>query len=142
MTTPVLNGQLIGQAQIATGALLERILARTGTTFHQWVAINVATLSGGAVERAGLIARMTDGLRIEVGAAEAAASGVVELGLAELDGERLVLTEAGRARHAEISADTAELTGRLYGGIEADDLAVAGRVLAEVTARAQAELRR
>jgi hypothetical protein len=53
-----------------------------------------------------------------------------------------VLTEAGRARHAEISADTAELTGRLYGGIEADDLAVAGRVLAEVTARAQAELRR
>jgi hypothetical protein len=69
-TTPTVNGQVIGQAHYATRAVLERVLARTGT----------------------------------------------------------------------IRASVSEITARLYADLPADDLAAAGRVLAVVTERANAEL--
>ncbi|MGO4749592.1 MarR family transcriptional regulator, partial [Streptomyces sp. 2MCAF27] len=53
---------------------------------------------------------------------------------------RVRLTAAGRELHESTSAETAEISARLYAGIPAEDLAVAGRVLALVTERANAEL--
>ena len=38
---PTLNGQVIGQAERATRAVLEVLLADTDTPFTQWVAINL-----------------------------------------------------------------------------------------------------
>jgi hypothetical protein len=53
--------------------------------------------------------------------------------------EALRLTDAGRELHERTSAEIAPVSARLYAGIPAEDLAVAGRVLALITERADAE---
>ncbi|GAA2544515.1 hypothetical protein [Streptomyces fimbriatus] len=50
------------------------------------------------------------------------------------------ITDAGREVHERSSTETAAISARIYAGIPAEDLAVAGRVLALVTERADAEL--
>ena len=136
MTTPVLNGQVIGEAQRAAQALLDRLLATTGTTFYQWVGLNAIATRSGTATRAEVERLMVDGLRVD--------PGIVTRTLDELTAARLVEggshTEAGRARHASIRDGIAAITARLYGDLPPEDLAVAGRVLTTVTARARAEL--
>ncbi|MFJ1702982.1 hypothetical protein [Kitasatospora sp. NPDC088346] len=86
---------------------------------------------------------MTATLKIDAAAALAVLAELTTAGLlAEPSGEggRLGLTDAGRARHEAIRAAVGELTARLYGGLPAEDLAAAARVLTAVTARADAEL--
>ncbi|HEY6745422.1 MAG TPA: hypothetical protein VI357_06840 [Mycobacteriales bacterium] len=131
MTVP-LNGQVIGQAERATRAVLDRLLDRVGTPFEQWVALNL-TATSGPLPAAELATR----LRIPLTEATAALSALAADGLLAPDG---TLTAAGRDRHAEITAGLAAITDRLYGDLPADDLAVAGRVLSLITARASAEL--
>jgi NAD(P)-dependent dehydrogenase (short-subunit alcohol dehydrogenase family) len=54
MATPTtLNPQVIGQAERALGALMNRVLATTGGTFHQWVALTLTTAAGGTIDRTG-----------------------------------------------------------------------------------------
>ena len=64
--------------------------------------------------------------------------------LTELSAAHLIdggsFTEAGRERHAGIRDGIGALTARLYGDLPAEELEIAGRVLATVTARARAEL--
>jgi MarR family len=134
MTT--LNGQVIGEAQRAVQILLDQLLSRTGTTFHQWVALNAIASQGGTATQEQIEARMTAGLQIDratVGRAltELAAGGLIDGGS---------FTDAGRARHAEIRTGIDAITARLYGDVPAEELEIAGRVLATVTARARAEL--
>ncbi|MFJ5725109.1 hypothetical protein [Streptomyces sp. NPDC093149] len=140
---PTVNGQIIGQAHYATRAVLERLLAATGTTFHQSVALNATADHDAATERAGLVDRMTGTLKIDAEVAETVLAELAAAGLMEEvpgDTPRVVLTAAGRARHEANRAGIAEITARLYGDLPAEDLAVAGRVLTEVTARANAAL--
>jgi hypothetical protein len=127
MTTP-LNGQIIGQAERATRAVLDRLLA--DMPFTDWVAINLSA-TGGPDDLAG---RLATGLRIDPAPILA---GLVDAGLLTAGG---ALTPAGRARYDDISAGLADITARLYGDLSAEDLAVAGRVLITVTNRARAEL--
>jgi DNA-binding MarR family transcriptional regulator len=122
---------------------MDRVLARTGGTFRQWVALNLTAVSGGAIDRDQLAGRMTGALKIDESAALAA---IAELTTAQLlealpgRGSRVGLTGAGQARYHRIRAALDELTARLYGDLSADDLATAGRVLSVITARANAEL--
>ncbi|WP_406040293.1 hypothetical protein OG799_31050 [Micromonospora sp. NBC_00898] len=142
MTSPLLNPQIVGQAENAHLPVLARILARTGTTRHQWVALTLTAAGGGAVDRDRLVARITGTLKIDAAAATAA---IAELTtrrlLAELPGEtpRIELTDAGQARHRAIRLAVDEVIGRVYRDIPADDLATAGRVLTLITARLNAE---
>ncbi len=142
-TAPVLSPQIIGQAENAHRPLMERILARTGTTFRQWVTLTITAAGGGIAERDQLVLRMTGALKID---RAAAATTIAELAAADLiqdlpgRGSRVRLTDAGQARYDQVRAAVDEVTARLYGGIPAADLATAGRVLALVTARANAEL--
>ncbi|MFJ9682697.1 hypothetical protein ACIRP2_32295 [Streptomyces sp. NPDC101194] len=141
--TPTLNGQVIGQAHYATRALLDRLLAATGTTFHQSVALNATADRGAATEPAWLVDRMTGTLKIDAEAAESVLAELAAAGLvAELPGDtpHLALTAAGRALQEANRAGIAEITARLYGDLPAEDLAAAGRVLTEVTARANAAM--
>lgn len=132
---PRLNGQIIGQAERSTRALLERLLAKRGTPFERWVAINLTALAPGPLD--GLVARMADGLKTDPASVTPVVDAAVRDGLLTGAGE---LTTAGRALFDDISAELAELTGRLYGDLPADDVETAGRVLLEVTARANSLL--
>jgi len=131
MTVP-LNGQTIGQASIATRALLNRELDRVGLTFEQSVALNLAA-AGGPVT-AGALAT---GLRIPAAAAEEALSGLASGGLLAPDG---TITRSGADLQRQVAARVADISALLYGDLPVDDLVVAARVLTEVTARANAEL--
>jgi DNA-binding MarR family transcriptional regulator len=142
-TAPTLSTQVIGQAERALGALMDRVLARIGGTFHQWVALNLATAGGGSIDRDQLRSRMTGALKIDDAAARAA---ITELSAAQLledrpgQGARVGLTDTGQARYRQLRTAIDQLTTRLYGDLSADDLVTAGRVLAVITARANTEL--
>jgi DNA-binding MarR family transcriptional regulator len=141
-TPPAFSTQVIGQTENALGALINRVLARTGGTFHQWVALNLTAVSGGAIDRDQLVSRMTGALKIADSAALAAIAELTASRLLEgLAGERprVGLTDAGQARYRQIRTAVGEITERLYRDLPADDLATAGRVLTTITARANAE---
>ncbi|MDI1462968.1 hypothetical protein QEZ54_18485 [Catellatospora sp. KI3] len=139
MTT--LNGQILGQAERATRAVLDRLLDRAGTDFHGWVLLNLTADGAEPVPHAALAARMAAGLKIGEVEAAAVVERLVGAGLIAGGGDRgLAQTAAGAELYRRIGAGVAEVTTRLYGGIPADELAVAGRVLRLVTVRADAEL--
>jgi len=137
-TYPPLSTQVIGQAESALGALLDPLLSRTGTTFHQWLVLTVTAASGGDIDHDQLVARVSGARKIDGVEVEASIAGLDAAGLAE-GTSRVILTAAGLARFAEIRGALEEITARLF-DFPAEDLAAAGRVLAILTERANAEL--
>jgi hypothetical protein len=139
MTTQTLNGQIIGEAENAIRAVLDRLLAGTGTTFHQLVALNQTALVGGSIDRDQLTARMASGLKVSSSVADAAVDALTSAQLMEPvpgDAARVSLTSAGIEHQRQIRKGIDEISARLYGDLPADDLATAGRVLTIITARA------
>ncbi|MDI2125564.1 MarR family winged helix-turn-helix transcriptional regulator [Yinghuangia seranimata] len=141
-TATPLNPQILGQAENAHRALLERILGTHGGTYHQWVALTLTANGGDTVERAPLLGRIAGALKVDAETASRALSDLVAEGLvAETpDGASVAATEAGRARFGAVRAAIGEKLGRAYAVATAEELAVAGRVLAAVTERIDAEL--
>ncbi|MEU7556033.1 MarR family transcriptional regulator [Streptomyces sp. NPDC044571] len=142
-TAPPVNARVIALAHHAGRALAEGVLARHGVTFHQSVTLRAVVVAGESIGRDGLVAEVTGSLKTD----ESFVRGVMEeLTAAKLVEEdpaqasRIRPTDAGRDLYATTAAATAEIAARLYAGIPAEDLAVAGRVLALVTERANAEL--
>lgn len=135
------NGQVIGLAHYASRAALERVLARSGTSFNRSVALRAVSDNGGTVERAWLVGRLTGALKIEESVARATVEEMTadEL-LAEPAAGQMSLTDAGRELFDSIRTAGNAIAARLYAGIPAEDLAAAGRVLTLVTERADAEL--
>jgi DNA-binding MarR family transcriptional regulator len=137
-TYPPLSTQVIGQAESALGALLDPLLSRTRTTFHQWLVLTVTAASGGDIDHDQLVARIRGARKIDGAQVEAAIAGLDAAGLAE-GTSRVTLTAAGLARFTEIRGALEEITARLF-DFPAEDLATAGRVLAILTERANAQL--
>ncbi|WNO76406.1 MarR family transcriptional regulator [Streptomyces sp. AM8-1-1] len=142
-TAPAANARVIALAHYAGRALLEGVLARHGVTFHQSVTLRALVAAGESVDRDRLVADVTGSLKTE----ESLTRGVIEeMTAAKLleedpaETSRVRLTDAGRELFDTTSAESAEIAARLYGGIPAEDLAVAGRVLCLVTERANAAL--
>jgi DNA-binding MarR family transcriptional regulator len=133
--------QLIGQTERALSALMRPVLARTGGTFHQWVALSVTTTHGGSMDRGELIATITDALRIDDAVVEATIAELAAAGFLESSTESVIaLNESGRERYAHIRAAVGETSAPLYADIPDDDLATARRVLTTIADRAAAEL--
>lgn len=139
--TPTLTGVDIGEAQRAVGAVLDSLLAETGTPFVTWVLVNMLATAPGPLGRGELVDRMAFGLKLDRPSAESAVSDAVAAGLVRV-GPAVELTPAGRELHARVSGGIAAVTPELYGGIPASDLATAHRVLRTVIARANAYLTR
>jgi DNA-binding MarR family transcriptional regulator len=153
MTTPrTLNGQDIGQAEHATRAILNALLAGSATTFHQWVALRVlanaesapeATASRLSVAQDAFVAQIVIGLKIDESIARATIDELVELSwvtTSDVEPALVALTDAGRAHYDQMNARLSATTERLYGDLPTDDLVTAQRVLAIVTERANAVL--
>jgi hypothetical protein len=136
---PTLNGLIIGQAERATRAVLDRLLAEHDTPFETWVTINLLAQAGGQQPSDDLIARMIDGLRIAEIDVWAAIDDARRRQLAT-GTDQLHLTDLGRQRFDVISEGTRAITARLYADLPAEQLEVAATVLLTITARARAEL--
>ncbi len=102
--------------------------------------LTVTAASGSVIGRDQLTARITGARKIDDAAVLAAVDELTAKGLLQADGSRLRLTGAGQARFQHIRGPLGEITARLFGDLPAEDLETAGRVLAIVTQRANAEL--
>ncbi|WP_406069706.1 MarR family winged helix-turn-helix transcriptional regulator [Micromonospora sp. NBC_01638] len=145
-TAPTLNGQVIGQAHYATRALLERAIAPLGVSFGQVLTLNV--LAPGAIERTGLVHRITSTLKVDEPTVHTLITHLVDAGLAQVGdrtptdaGEPQVwLTDTGHTLHGRVSDAVTGITARLYADLPTDETSTAARVLTLVTQRANAEL--
>jgi DNA-binding MarR family transcriptional regulator len=142
-TAPTTDGRVIALAHYAARALLEGVLTRHGATFEQSVTLRAVVSAGDSVGRDGLVTDVIGSLKTDESTVLGVIDGLTAAKLLEQDPaqtSRLRLTPAGRELYASTTAETAEISARLYAGIPAEDLAVAGRVLTLITERANAEL--
>jgi hypothetical protein len=139
--TPTLTGVDIGEAQRAVGAVLDRLLAETGTPFETWVTVNALASAPEPLTRSELVARLAAGLKLDRASVEAVVADAAAAGLLHVSSV-VELTAAGQDVHRRISAGIGAVTPELYGGIPQDDLATAHRVLRTITDRANAYLSR
>lgn len=125
MTDAVFGTRLIGQTERALGAILQRLLAGSEVTEAGWIALNliagpgepgpeVTTETIDALTAKGLVSRSPDGI---------------------------VPSAAGDALLRRVRGDVSQVTERLWGDVDADELATAARVLTVVKTRAADELR-
>jgi DNA-binding MarR family transcriptional regulator len=141
--TPSFGTQVIGQTEKALNAILHELLDGTGLTEPHWVTLTLTAVSGGAADRDALSRRVAGALKVSDAQAaalirELAAKQLVNA--PESAASPVTLTDAGQKVHAKIRAAVTQITERLWGDLPAADLAVAGRVLSTVAARANQEL--
>ena len=122
--------------------LLDRILAGSGSTSNDYVALRVLAARGpwaSTEARRDYLAGQPQ-LDLDQRSAGTLLDGLRARGLitsdAAGDAGRVQLTASGADLHAGLVRAVAEATGELYGGIDRDDLATAHRVLVQVTERA------
>ncbi|KUO06504.1 winged helix DNA-binding protein [Streptomyces caeruleatus] len=140
--TPPLNPRVIALAHYASRALLENVLARHGVTFQQSVTLRLVAVADAdaPVEREHLVGGVVGALKIDAADAHSVVDELITAGALVAQGPSLVrITDAGRELYERTSTETAPITARVYAGIPAEDLAVAGRVLSLITERADAE---
>jgi DNA-binding MarR family transcriptional regulator len=132
-----LTGIDIGLAERATRALLDELLAANDTTFPEWVTLRTLALAPSALGRDDLTRGVATGLRVD-------AAVVTSVGQLEADGliadrsGSIELTAAGRERYERLQAGVQRVATDLYGDFDRADLVTAGRVLRDVTERANA----
>ena len=143
-TYPTFSPRVIGQAEKTLNAILGRQLAGTGLTEPRWVILTLAVTGGGTAGRDQFTRMVADALKIGEAEARTHIDDMVTAQQLQLTGEApaVTVTAAARRLHARILTAIAGITQRLWGDLPAEDLATAGRVLAIVTERANAELAR
>jgi DNA-binding MarR family transcriptional regulator len=136
---PMLNPQVIGQAESALGALLTPVLQEAGRTFEQWLVLTVATASGGVQDHAQLVARIATARKIAPADVAAAIAELAALGAVADEAGQVELTATGRDMHRAVRTRIDEVTAGVF-DFSAEELAIAGRVLTAVTERVNAFL--
>ncbi|MFI8931681.1 MarR family transcriptional regulator [Streptomyces sp. NPDC053474] len=139
-TAPLADARALGLAHYAARGVLERVLARHGVTFQQQITLRAAVTAAAPRTPEDLVAQVRDTLKADPADIRATLDELVAKGLLVADGAHLLPTDAGRELLATAAAEAAPFTARVWGGIPTEDLAVAGRVLALVAERANAEL--
>ncbi|MDC2954321.1 MarR family transcriptional regulator [Streptomyces gilvifuscus] len=139
-TAPVADARALGLAHYAARAALESVLIRHGLTFRQHITLRSVVVAEAPVEHDALVAQVTGSLKVAAVEARDVVGELVAKGLLTAEATQVRATDAGHALYAEVGAETGKLSARVWSGIPAEDLAAAGRVLALVTERANAEL--
>jgi hypothetical protein len=138
---PVLTGQDIAQAQGAVTRLLERALEPTGVSRHEYVALRVLVVRSpqGPRELHAFLANQPQ-LGLSADAVADLLAGLEDgghaTGTAQDSSGPAQATPEGTALLERLNEATAWTARALYAGLDPDDLAVAHRVLVEVTERA------
>lgn len=138
---PAADARDLALAHYAARGVLETVLARHGITFQQQVTLRAAITADTPQQTPDdLLARVQESLKTDPAGIRTTIDELRSERLLAADGPYLRPTDTGRELLAAVSAETAPLSARIWGGIPAEDLATAGRVLALVTERANAEL--
>lgn len=145
MSTPdalsVLNPSIVGQAEKAHNAVLDRVLAGTTLDERQWITLQLALSLDGGSAAADLVARVASKAKYLPATVESAIDALVRAGLLERSpDERVSVTPDGSALVGKLRMKVAGYIGRAYGQISRDDLVTAARVLTTITATLSKEL--
>ncbi|MFW6694684.1 MarR family transcriptional regulator [Streptomyces sp. MAR4 CNX-425] len=139
-TAPAADARNLALAHYAARGVLEHILDRHGVTFQQQVALRTAVTADAPLTPDALADRVGGYLKADPADIRVTLDELLTRELLAEDGPHLRPTDAGRELLAAVAAETAPISARIWDGIPAADLAAAGRVLAHVNARADAEL--
>lgn len=142
---PLLDSRILGRAHYAARALLDRELARTGHAFLHSIVLGALAAEGPEAERDAVVAYAVRTVKVSPADARRALADLVDGGHARVAGgepARVALTAEGDALRARLAAFSARTAPQVYGDVPAEDLAVAARVLLQVTERAEALLAR
>ncbi|MDH6705675.1 hypothetical protein P3T27_002397 [Kitasatospora sp. MAA19] len=139
-TAPVADARALGLAHYAARGVLEHVLARHAVTFQQQVVLRAAVTADAPQTSDDLVTQVRGSLKTGPDDIRATFDELLAKQLLVADGAHLRPTDAGRALIAAVGTETGPISARIWGGIPAEDLAAAGRVLALVTERANAEL--
>ncbi|MCX4817037.1 MarR family transcriptional regulator [Streptomyces sp. NBC_01239] len=139
-TTAPADARALGLAHYAARAVLESVLARHGLGFQQQIVLRPVALADGPVDRARLTADTVTALKADEDSVQGTIDELIAAGLVASDASDVRVTDAGRALYERITQETSGASARIWGDIPEADLLAAGRVLALVTERANAEL--
>lgn len=140
ITAPAADARVLALAHYAARGVLEHVLTRHGITFQQQITVRDAVAAATPRTPDELVAQVCGSLKTDPAAIRTTLGELLAKGLLVESGAHVVPTDAGRELIAAAAADTAPVSARIWGDIPADDLAAAGRVLALVNQRANAEL--
>jgi hypothetical protein len=130
-----LNPQILGRAENAHRALLQRALRGTDLNYQQWVALSLIRGDGHDV-----VDRLVTALKVDAVAARAVIADLTAADLVRTDGNDAHLTDSGAQVHGTVRRSVDAIVADLYRDIPPGDLEIAGRVLVELTNRATAML--
>ncbi|MEU4516883.1 hypothetical protein AB0G05_45990 [Nonomuraea wenchangensis] len=132
---------LIGQTEKALNAILERQLDGTGITEPQWVTLTLTVVSGGTIDRAELIHKVSKATKFSEASVAERITELTAAGLLRVGGDGDVqVSDAGQEQWTQVRTALGPIIQGLWGDLPAEDLAVAGRVLGTVLERANANL--
>jgi hypothetical protein len=138
-----LNPSIVGQAEKAHNAVLDRVLAGTSLDERQWITLQLASAAGAGTSVSDLVARVSAAAKFSPAVVEAAIEALTGAALLDRSADdKVTVTAAGTALVGQLRAKAAEFIGRAYGQIPAEDLAIAARVLATITATLSEDLAR
>jgi DNA-binding MarR family transcriptional regulator len=137
---PGFGSHVVGQAEKALSAVLDRQLAGTGLTEPQWVTLTL-TVAGAGPALDPLVERVAGALKVDLWTARDLVRDLRAANLVRTTPAGAVEpTEHGAAQWACVRAAIGDVTERLWGDLPAADLAATARVLTTVLTRANALL--
>ncbi|MEU2718102.1 MarR family transcriptional regulator [Streptomyces sp. NPDC007205] len=139
-TAPAADARVLGLAHYAARGVFEHVLAQHGVTFQQQMALRAAVTADAPQTPDDVVTQVRGSLKADPADIRATLDELLAKQLLVADGAHLRPTDAGRELLAAVGAEVAPVSARIWGGIPAEDLAAAGRVLALVTERANTEL--
>lgn len=132
-----LTGQHIGQAANATRAILDAVLAKEQTPFPTWIALRTLDTRGAFESRGAFEAALAEGLALVPATVPALVGELLSQDLVAHDAAgRIALSESGRARYDHLNGLVTAAAARIYGDLDREQMAVAARLLDQVTERA------
>jgi len=139
-TTSPADARKLALAHYAARAVLESVLTRHDLVFQQQIVLRPVALAAGPVDRGRLAADSVAALKVGEDSVQDTIDELIAAGLVATDASEVRITDAGRTLYERITKETSPVSARIWGGIPEEDLLAAGRVLALVTERANAEL--
>ncbi|MEU3844068.1 MarR family transcriptional regulator [Streptomyces sp. NPDC028635] len=141
-TAPLADSRAIGLAHYAARAVLEQVMGRHGLSFLETTVLRQVAAAEEPLSFDRLVRSAVDAVKITAEEAERTVDALTGRGLLTVDDTGTVrMTTDGRALYDAGAAETARASARIWADIPEADRAAAGRVLALVTERANAELR-
>ena len=135
---PPVSPQVIGETETALSGLLAPLLAASALTFPQWVVLTLAAGTPG-IARDQLVATAAEARKLASADVSQVIDELAAAGALSLHDDQVELAPPGQAVYDQVRDQVAEITAALF-DFPAEDLATAGRVLATITARANAVL--